>query len=373
MLDNYIVLPCFALEPNKFSTFNRVYSRTKLQKDHVKGVQMRTGVNVACVKNDFSREDLNSYPRIKYDESQLEFSTKNKVSRAFHNFTISPNAHRTLRRKINWLYYMAKSKYVKTYSGKTIFNFKMAFITLTLPSEQRHPTIEITKNLFNQFLTEVRQRTAMVNYVWRLEFQKNGNVHYHIATDTYLDYFFALGIWNRILDKAGYIAPYTAKHSALSLHKYNNLYNGHRKTDFAVMAKRYARGSAKKWKNPNTVDVKSVISNQAISNYISKYFSKNTDGSAICNKLDTAENAKNLRLWFCSRSLSKLNSVTDFCDAVNFNLKTIIKKAKKYNEYSFKWANIIYFEIKSFLHAERAFVEQLLTNYARMQGYVPFV
>src|SRR5690606_40476869 len=93
----------------------------------------------------------------------------------------------------------------------------IGFITLTLPSKQKDPTKFITNNLFNQFLTEIRQRTKMENYVWRLEFQKNKNVHYHIVTDTYIDYHLVLKIWNRILDNYGYIKPYTEKHNKLSL------------------------------------------------------------------------------------------------------------------------------------------------------------
>lgn len=373
MVDQFIILPAFSLEPNKLSTYNRVFMRSKLAKEAKKGTRMRTGVNCDCVKHDFSSDDFRSYSRGSSGLKQIEINSLNKVTRRFHNFEISVNAHRTLKKKINWLYYLSKSKFVKTYSGKQIFNFKMAFITLTLPSKQRHPTIEITKDLFNQFLTEVRQRTKMQNYVWRLEFQKNGNVHYHIVTDTYLDYFFTRSIWNRILDKAGYIEPYTAKHQSLSLREYNNIYNPDRKTDFSIMAKRYANGCKNKWKSPNTVDVKSVISNKSISNYILKYFSKSANGNSICNALDTPENSKSLRLWFCSRSLSKLNSVSDFCEAVNFDIHSIVLKAKKVKEIYFKWAKVIYFDIKSFMQKERAFVEKMLTGYAQQQGYVPSI
>jgi hypothetical protein len=373
MLDQFIIIPSFSLEPNKLSTYNRVFSRVKLRKDANKGLQMRTGVNCDCVKSNFTAADLRVSPHIKYSASQLELNSLNKVTRAFHNFEISTNAHRTLKKKINWLYYLAKSKSIKTYQGKSIFNFKMAFITLTLPSAQKEPTIEVTKNLFNQFLTEVRQRTKMANYVWRLEFQKNGNVHYHIATDTYLDYFFALQVWNRILKKAGYIEPYTKKHSGLCLREYNAMYNASGKTDFSIMAKRYATGCARKWSNPNTVDVKSVISNKSISSYISKYFSKDADNKTKCNPLDNEENSKALRLWYCSRSLSKLNSVSDFCEAVDYDIYSIVLKAKKIKEISFRWAKIIYFEIKSFYHRERAFIERLLTNYARKTGYLPSI
>ena len=69
---------------------------------------------------------------------------------------------------------MAKSRYKKTLTGVEIYNFKINFMTLTLPAKQMHPTAVITKNAFNQFLTEIRELYKMENYVWRIEFQKTG-------------------------------------------------------------------------------------------------------------------------------------------------------------------------------------------------------
>src|SRR3546814_8448708 len=78
------------------------------------------------------------------------------IKRSSHNLTMSTNAYRTLRKKINWLYYLAKSKHVRTISGKEIYNFKIGFITLTLPSKQRTCTKEVTNSLFNTLLKDLR-------------------------------------------------------------------------------------------------------------------------------------------------------------------------------------------------------------------------
>ena len=333
---NYIILPAFSLEPNKMSTYNRVFAPNKFTKDGV------------------YKQKLHS---------------ANKIVRSFHNFTISENAYRSLKRKINWLYYFSKAKHVKTYSGKDIFNFKIAFLTLTLPSKQQQPTAEITKHLFNQFLTEVRQRTGMKNYVWRLEFQKNKNVHYHIVTDTYLDYFLVLKIWNRILKKAGYTQAYTNKHKSLSFKGYCSLYNSDNSTDKNTMAKRYAKGCANRWEQPNTVDVKSVISNKKIANYISKYFAKSSDDSQVCNILDTPENSKSLRLWFCSRSLSKLNSVSDFCEAVEYDIFALVSQIKEVRQHLGRWARTFYYDFNKCVEFEYRWLRKILYDYGKKQGY----
>lgn len=371
MIDQYTIIPSFSLEPNKLATFNRILRKQKPLKSPGKK-QISTTINEnSSNQYDFFQSIEKTQLAISPKVSAIEIFKNPKVKRKFHNFLISENAHRTLKLKINWLYFLAKSKQVTTYNGKNIFNFKMAFITLTLPSVQKHSTVFITKNLFNQFLTEVRQRTKMKNYVWRLEFQKNGNVHYHLATDTYLDYWFITKIWNRILSNYDYIQPYTAKHEKMNLRQYNARYNSNGKTEFALIAKRYATGKKNHWKQPNTCDVKSVISNASISNYISKYFSKSQNDGKNKNALDNEQNSANLRLWFCSRSLSKLNKITDFLEAINYDIVSIVSKAKKAKTYIFRWAKVVYFEIKNLSKQYRTFLEILLRNYAYNLEYLP--
>lgn len=344
-----VFMPSFSLEPNKVTSFNRVFYKDKLNEKLLTANEIKK-----TVSNKFK-----------------ELRSNNKVERIGHNFEISDNAYRTLKRKINWLYYLAKSKSVKTYSGKEIYNFKINFITLTLPSKQRECTKDTTNKLLNNFLTELRQRTKLTNYVWRLEFQKNGNVHYHIVTDTYLDYFFIQKIWNRLLKLNGYIEAYQEKFSKLSLSEYNKLINPNNKLEFQTVAKRYAKAKSENWSNPPSVDVKSVVSKQAIANYISKYFSKSSDKTSICNELDNADNSNNLRLWFCSRSLSKLNSISKFCEEVQYDIFSVVSFCEQKRTVYTKWAKMIFFEIASMTGAMRVWLEKLLRGYAFGLGYVP--
>jgi len=334
--DNLVFIPSFSLTPDKVVSFNRVFKKSKMRSD----------------------------PGIFYKPS---FSPR--VTRSFHNFRISDNAYRNLKQKINWLYFLSKPRHVKTYNGRDIFNFRLAFITLTLPSVQKTPTIDVTARLFNQFLTELRSRVSMVNYVWRLEFQKNGNVHYHLVTDIYADFFLIRKIWNRILSKDGYINDYTRKFGDLSLAQYNSKVNPSGSIDFNVIAKRYANGCKNHWEQPNSVDVKSVVSKNAIANYISKYFAKDSENTVISNILDTSDNSKSLRLWFCSRGLSRLKTVSEFLETVSYNIFDIVLKSKKTTSVVLKYATIFYYDLFSLPHQSRMFVNKLLRDYAIKMGY----
>lgn len=345
----YAFLPSFSLDPCKITSYNSIFYINR---------ENETLTPIQSLNKNIKR--INKDVR-----------SSNSVVRDSHNFTISDNAYRTLKRRINWLYYLAKSKRVKTYRGKEIYNFKIGFLTLTLPTKQRTCTADVTSSLLNPFLTEIRTRTNMKNYVWRLEFQKNGNVHYHLVTDTYLDYFFVLRIWNRLLKSKGYIDEYKKKFSKMSLTEYRDFVDKDRKTDFSVIAKRYARGKADNWEQPNSIDIKSVVSNKAIANYISKYFAKENEGNPIKNDLDNNDNSNSLRLWFCSRSLSKLNTLSNFCEAMTFDIFALVSYCSEKREVIGRYAKTIYFNINKFPRNARRHIEILLRNYAFSKNYIP--
>lgn len=348
-IDKYLFMPSFSLDSTRVVSFNKVFIRDRdneLLKTHHDYNTKRNTITKTLLEN-------------------------NIIKREHHKFTISDNAYRNLKRKINWLYYLAKSKKVKTYNGKDIYNFKIGFITLTLPSKQKHPTSYITKELLNPFLTEIRQRTKMENYVWRLEFQKNGNVHYHLTTDTYLDYYLVKKIWNRLLKSKGYIDDYQNKMDKLSLTDYIKLYKDNSKVSYSDIVKNYARNKRENWSQPPSVDCKSVISNSAIASYLSKYFSKDSDDNPIKNELDTDENSKGLRLWFCSRSLSKLNTVTDFCEAVTYDIFAIVSHLKEVKKVIAKYATSYYFDLSKNTCNARKWIEMILKKYANDNNYMP--
>ena len=346
---HYVFLPSFSLDPTKVTSFNSVFVANK-KNGTVKSI------------HEFKSRRKNKFENI---------TSNNKIKRQNHNFTISDNAYRNLKRKINWLYYLSKSKSVITSKGKQIYNFKIGFLTLTLPTKQKHPTSYITKNLLNQFLTEIRQLTKMENYVWRLEFQKNGNVHYHLVTDTFLDYELTKKTWNRILYNHGYVQDYQKKFSKMSLSEYNKYTNPDNKKEFKKVAISYFKGKACNWSQPPSIDIKSVISNKAIANYISKYFAKSSDDNPIKNELDNDDNSKSIRLWFCSRSLSKLKTITNFCEAVDYDIFAIVSHCKETKKIVGKYATSIYFDVKNFIGNSRKWIELLLKGYANQQNYIP--
>jgi hypothetical protein len=289
----------------------------------------------------------------------------------FHNFEISLNARRELSNKIAWLYSMARKKKVKTISGKEIFNFKMNFITVTLPSSQVHCTSEITSSAFNQFLTELRKSYNLVNYVWRLEFQKNGNVHYHIATDVYIDYYILLKVWNRCINKLGYVDRYQEKMKSLTLPDYVKLCGNYGEKNFKEISERYASNVSKGWKIPPSVDVKSCTSGKKISMYIAKYFGKGDKSGTKCNALDTEENSFSLRLWFCSRSLSKLKTISEYVSNCYYDFKVMLGPLECVKKFYHDYCTVFYFQITKLPRLIQEELKLIFDLHAEMMNYTP--
>lgn len=310
----------------------------------------------------------------KYDEimqmtvQKPKIVRSKKIEKKFHNFELSNNSRNKLIKKVNWLFQCSKSRVIKSYSGKIISNFKINFLTLTLPSEQIHPTAVIVKECFEKFLTEVRNRFKMQNYVWRIEFQKNNNVHFHLVTDTYLDYFVVRSIWNRKINSLGYVNRFAEKMSKMSFNEYVSL---NKNTDFETLKKRYIKGRAGKWAHPNSVDTKSANSQNNIAFYISKYIGKRGNSLVKKNPLDNEENSFAIRLWFCSRSLSRLDVITDFVQNAEIPLQFMLEKCDGVKKIVYQYCTVLYYDMSKLCAQYKKELSQLFRNYTMLKNYNP--
>ncbi len=304
-------------------------------------------------------------------KSSVSSSTKNQPICNKHNFELSKKATGRIKEKVSWLYELAKIKTVIPEAGKPMYSFKINFITLTLPAVQVHATAEINSICLHQFFTECKKKFNLSNYVWRLEFQKNGNAHYHIATDTYVSYTDCKLIWNRCLQKLNYISSYSSKMSKLSFEDYRMAYSDNNKIPFNILRERYYRGVATRWDSPNTVDVRAVSSAKNIAFYISKYITKKSD-----EKLNPIVSARepsntNLRLWFCSKSLSALDKISIFMDSYSDLVHEVLSSIQQAKRFIFDYCTVWYFNAVDQMGKTKRLLWQLYREYALERGYVP--
>lgn len=320
-------------------------------------------------KNELGTWELK--PKKKAEVTHVEKGVQ--LKKKWHNMEISKNSQRNLRQKIEYLFLYAKKRRIKTYNGKMLPNFKVVFLTLKLPSKQRHSSSKIIVECLQPLLDLFRKRLNMVNYVYRVEFQKNGNIHFHICTDTYIDYYFALKHWNRYLNVLGYIDSFSEKMSKLTLSEYNAKYGKDytgAKIDFNIVKKRYENGVKKKWRNPNSVDVKNAKGGDNIGLYISKYFSKK-DGGCKMNELDNEENSFALRLCYWSRSLSRMKPESMPVEYYDIQVMRELAKDKSVTICFYDYCTVIYYDLKKLSGIAKEWLLRYFAALRDEEGYCP--
>lgn len=149
----------------------------------------------------------------------------------------SQKARARMRTALDILIYTARYKTVFVKSTGTHFRYKINFITLTLPSSQCHTDKEIISKIFSPFMEAWVKRSPGLLYVYKIEVQDNGNLHFHVVTNTFYHYKKLRDDWNRACNKLGYV-----DRSGLD--------------------------------NPNSTDVHALSNKGDIANYLTSYMSK---------------------------------------------------------------------------------------------------
>ena len=358
--DDYFIIPKVSIRPEKFVFY------TSFEKKHKSEI---------TPKAKFSEDEKNELLAMGIGRIKMPESNK-------HKFEVSYKAKQRIKEKISWLYQLAKNQTITTHNGKVLSSFKMNFITLTLPSKQIHPTDEITKICLSGFLNECSNQLGLKNYVWRLEFQKNGNVHYHIATDTYIEYWRAKKIWNRYLEKLGYISNYSAQMSKHDFRSYYQKYHKNGEEDHDKLLERFKAGVKSEWKEPNSVDARNVTNSKNIAFYISKYITKDikhkkddatsqTEQSSEINPIicERENTQSNLRLWFCSRALSKLDKITIELEYVDELIDNVVNSLKDVKQYITDYCKLWFYRTSEQSNSCKRFLYEMFYRHASEMGY----
>ncbi len=207
----------------------------------------------------------------KYQLSNKKIKYKHllKSSRSAEG-SVSKIASRKMGKAIEYLLFLSNPKSATAQLTGKLFNFRIAFITLTLPSKQKHSDNEIKQKLLNSFLLELKDNYKVKNYVWRAEKQLNGNIHFHIIVDKFIPWNELRNRWNRITNKLGYVDNYK--------HEMKKYHNGNFKVredllerwSYKSQINAYKVGVANDWQSPNSTDIHSIIKIRNIQNYVTK-------------------------------------------------------------------------------------------------------
>lgn len=200
---------------------------------------------------------------------------------------ITPSARKKLQSACDLLFALAKKKKVEFQGTGKKFSFRIALITLTISAPQgTFSDRELKRELLEPFLRHFRGK-GLFNYVWKAERQANGNLHFHILTDCYIDKTKCRDYWNKLQAKLGFIETFHHKH-------------GHR--------------------HPNSTDCKAVKDEKGMTRYMLKYMLKSV------NKSPQLELGRSLakedvgKVWDCSLNLKLKNPTAEPVEDWQFEL-----------------------------------------------------
>jgi len=137
--------------------------------------------------------------------------------------------------------------------------FSLNFITLTIAHAKPLPADWCHKNLLEPFLRKMRSKWDLREYIWKVELQERGQIHYHLTTNTFIP-------WTAIRDT------------------WNNLMRSNRLLDDFLLRNKHS--------DPNSIDVHSVYKVKNLGAYLCKYLCK-----------DIGETKINAKLWDASKNL----------------------------------------------------------------------
>lgn len=207
------------------------------------------------------RSDSNSHFDNKGLIGLLAQDTDNDTGRRPYSGEMTAGSVKRMKKAIDALISIAEWKTVKHPTKDYNIRFKLNFITLTLPAPQRDiKDKDITRKALQPLLEWVKDHYPRTSYIWKAETQENGNIHYHLTTDSYIPHDQLKRAWNQKLKKFGLIRDFAAKH-------------GH--------------------SQPNSTDIHATRKIKNFKSYLIKYMTK----------VDDTRRKIEGKTWDCSRNL----------------------------------------------------------------------
>lgn len=249
----------------------------ELQNTHITYLSFRHSGIMAYTQN------IDHANRLKASQAFLDNASKLAQRERYKGF-VTPALKKRMQKAITILLQSTPLKYsTHPVSGRTVAH-KLSFITLTTPKHEKSTSAKFChKHLLEPALRILRQRYGMKSYIWKVELQNNGQVHYHITTEIMINHTALRNIWNNLLRKNDMLAEFKKEY-------------GH--------------------DNPNSTDIHAVHKINNLEAYLVKYICKEYQNET---KLDG-------KIWDCSKNIK----TADYFKApLDFTTHQIIRKLQK--------------------------------------------
>jgi hypothetical protein len=284
-----------------------------------------------CLYSEVNRKNPRpqKYDSVSSSDELAEVNMSFLKSARKNNGFLSTHAKRKMFKAIDYLVITSDRKKVYSKLQKKYITFRIVFVTLTLPSKQIHSDKEITNTCLNQLFVELSKYHNVKKYVWRAEKQTNGNIHYHVLINEFIDYQILRKRWNRICEKLGYVSRYQANMKEFYKDGFRVSTSKEDKRTIEQQRKAFILAQKSDFRSPNSTDIHDTRKVKDIKKYVGKYMAK--DAEIDLNNIESDEEKKIIkaRLWSCSQNLSNIEGcqlVEDW--EISDELEKVAEKSK---------------------------------------------
>jgi len=123
---------------------------------------------------------------------------------------------------------------------------RFVLITLTLPFKQMHDDYELKRRALKPFIKYLERNQGMLNWAWKAEAQKNGNIHFHIVTDLFIPKEVIDGQWRHYMLALGYLQKFWEKFPGKNPPMTNVTGQGEMKNPVAYLTKYFEKKENKR-------------------------------------------------------------------------------------------------------------------------------
>lgn len=233
-----------------------------------------------------------------------------------YNEDFSAGAKKRLTKSIDLLVQATKTTHIYNPVTKKKQRHRLSYITLTVSSKTIIPAKECHKKLLEPFLQWLRRTMKVTTYLWKVEFQKRNQTHYHITTPSFIPYQSIRDKWNNLQKQNGLTDDYYKEHG----HYDPNSTDIHEVRKVTNMSSYLKKEYCKSIQNSQI----KVIRTEA--NYKSSNI-KESPAPLIQNNYRQWKKQRSYKTWDCSLNLKKWKLYTT--PATNSIHKAIIELADK--------------------------------------------
>lgn len=224
---------------------------------------------VSAKFSDFSIVVYNQAPKKGREKSESELANLEKGRKGLYNGYLSPTTANKIKGFLSaWLSSLRYSQKSK------IRGLVPTFVTLTLPSNQKHTDNELKRLALMPFIENLKKRKGVQFYFWRAEMQKNNSIHFHMIFDKAIPHQEIRRLWNLRLEKLGYINDYRKNQQAWHNDGFRLREDLTSHWSEESQKKAYDKGVAENWSNPNSTDIHRIGKTKSICSYVVKYCTK---------------------------------------------------------------------------------------------------